>query len=320
MSASRRVLLTGGSSFTGVWFAEALAQAGFEVIAPLLRRRDAYTGVRLARVERLERFARVAFERPFGSAPFLDLIAAEGRIDILAHHAAQITNYRAADFDPIDALARNTAGAPQVVEALRRAGGCALVLTGTVFEAGEGGGEAPQAVTPYGLSKTLTRTAMEYWVQNGGLRFARFVIPSPYGVLEEPRFSWYLFRSWFAGETPLVRTPLYVRDHIPIQRLAAAYVECLSAAVDAEQSVIVARPSGWIAPQGDFARRVAREAGARLGIACPLAFAEQTTTEEPLRRVNAEPVPGVEDPAGDPAFWDSYVAWYGALQARGALA
>lgn len=307
-----RILLTGGSSFTGVWIAEALAAAGFEVTATLLRPRDGYDGVRLARIERLEQCAEVFFERPFAS-----LVDLPGRFDVLAHHAAHITGYRDPTFDAIDALRRNTDGAEAVLRAFRAKGGEAVILTGTVFEAGEGGGADSPAVTPYGLSKTLTSAAFAYWAGEAGLKFGRFVIPSPYGPLEEPRFGWHLFRSWFAGETPVVKTPLYVRDHIAAPQLARAYVGAARAMLEDGAVSLVARPSGWIAPQGDFALRVASEARARLGLACGVELAEQTHLVEPLRRVNAEPAPFA--PGEESAFWDEYVSWYDALKAGGAL-
>ncbi|WP_293348939.1 NAD(P)-dependent oxidoreductase [Phenylobacterium sp.] len=312
-----RILLTGGSSFTGVWIAEGLAAAGFEVIAPLLRERSAYEGVRLDRVQRLERCARVTFNRPFGSEALLADIRASGGLDVLAHHAAHITGYRDPGFDPVDALARNTAGAGAVLEAVREAGARLVVLTGSVFEAGEGGGDEPGAVTPYGLSKTLTSAAFDYWTRAAGLRFGRFVIPSPYGALEERRFGWHLFRSWFAGETPLVRTPLYVRDHLAAARLAKAYAEYVVQALGSEAQTSVARPSGWIAPQGEFAQRVAAQAARRLGLDCRVELAAQAVFEEPLVRVNDQSGWGAN--WDEDAFWDDYVAWYAGLHQSGAL-
>lgn len=311
------VLLTGASSFTGMWIAEALQAAGFRVIAPLLRDRDAYEGVRRDRVTRLEQVAEVRFGRAFGSDALLADIRSSGGVDVLAHHAAHITGYRDAAFDPVDALARNTAGAPAMLRAVRDAGGRLMVLTGTVFEAAEGGGDELGAVTPYGLSKTLTRQAFDYWTAEAGLRFGRFIIPSPYGAFEERRFGWYLFKTWFAGGTPQVRTPRYVRDHLAAPRLARAYAEYLTQALDTDAPQPVARPSGWIAPQGDFARRVAAEASGRLGRACPVDLAEQTVLEEPLVRVNDQSAWAAGwDEAG---FWDEYVAWYEALHKRGAM-
>jgi UDP-glucose 4-epimerase len=313
----KRVLLTGASSFTGVWIAEALAIAGYEVIAPLLRERSAYEDIRLARIQRLERCAQVSFGRAFGSEALLADIRSSGGIDVLAHHAAHITGYRDPGFDPVDALARNTAGAAATLEAARAAGAELTILTGSVFEAGEGGGDEPGAVTPYGLSKTLTSAAFDYWTRAAGLRFGRFVIPSPYGALEERRFGWYLFRTWFAGGTAAVRTPRYVRDHLAAPRLAQAYAEYVTQALGADAQVTVARPSGWIAPQGEFAERVAAEAGRRLGLACAVELSPQPALEEPLVRVNDQP--GWAADWGEQAFWDGYVAWYAELHKRGIL-
>ena len=230
---ARRVLLTGGSSFTGLWIAEALARAGCEVLAPLLRERAAYGGVRLERVRRLEQCAAVTFARPFGSEAILADIRASGGIDVLANHAAHVTGYRDPAFDPIDAVARNTAGLPETLVALREVGAKLVILTGSVFEAGEGGdGPTAPSVTPYGLSKTLIREAFDNQVAGGRPGVGRFVIPSPYGPFEERRFGWHLFRSWFAGETPLVRTPLYVRDHLPPPQLAVPTLDCLTRWLD----------------------------------------------------------------------------------------
>lgn len=311
------VLLTGASSFTGVWIAEALNAAGFRVIAPLLRERGAYEDVRLARIERLERIADVRFARALGSDALLRDVQTSGGIDVLAHHAAHITGYRDPGFDPVDALARNTAGAPDLLRALRDVGGRLVVLTGTVFEAGEGGGDEPGAVTPYGLSKTLTREAFDHWTREIGLPFGRFVIPSPFGELEERRFGWYLFKTWFAGGTPDVRTPRYVRDHLAAPRLASAYAAYVTEALGSDARTTVARPSGWVASQGAFAERVAAEASARLGMDCRVELADQPVLEEPLVRVNDQPSWAAD--WDETAFWDGYVAWYADLRRRGAM-
>jgi nucleoside-diphosphate-sugar epimerase len=304
-----RVLLTGASSFTGMWIAEALASAGFEVLAPLLRPLTDYDAERRARIARLEKVAEVIFACPFGSEPFLELVSARREIAALAHHAADVTGYRDPGFDAAAAVARNLAGAPHTLDLLASCGSQVVLVTGTVFEAGEGGSpDAPLAVTPYGLSKTLSNIAFQHYAAWSGLRFGRFVIPSPYGVYEQQRsFPAYLFRSWFAGETPVVRTPLYLRDHLPAPLLARAYAEQLAGLL-AGSAPDVARPSGWVASQGDFAAKVAAESARRLGRDCPLVLAEQTEFPEPPRRVNRDPAP--HEGWDEQGFWDEYVGWY----------
>jgi hypothetical protein len=174
-----------------------------------------------------------------------------------------------------------------------------------------GAGDAALAVTPYGLSKTLTNVALQHHAAWAGLRFGRFVIPSPYGAFEQQRsFPAYLFRSWFAGETPVVRTPLYLRDHLPAPLLSRAYAGHLTALLQDPETAAISRPSGWIATQGAFAGKVAAEAGRRLGRDCPLGLAAQTEFPEPLGRVNGEPVS--RDGWDEAGFWDEYVGWYAA--------
>lgn len=314
---SRLILLTGASSFTGLWIAEALAAAGFEILAPLRRPREQYAAVRLDRVRRLEAVAEVVFDCPTASASLRALVRARP-IEALAHHAADVDGYRAPTFDAQAAFNRNIEGAPELLAELRAGGARAVLLTGTVFEAGEGEGRADSpAVTPYGLSKTLTSVAFRQLTDKAGMRFGKFVVASPYGILEEKRFSWGLFRSWFAGETPCIRTPLYVRDHIPVPLLAKAYVRYLTALLDDSGAPGVHRPSGWIAPQGEFGKRLAKEAAARLNREFPLELAAQTDFSEPPSRVNDESCSPI--PWDELEFWDDYIAWYADLNARGEL-
>lgn len=311
------VLLTGASSFTGMWIADALAVAGFEVVAPMLRPRAAYDRERLARIARVEAVAEAVFDCPFGSPAFLDLVA-HRQVDALAHHAADVTGYRDPGFDAAAAFARNVDGALETFRRLADRGARVALATGTVFEAGEGGVPAePLAVTAYGLSKTLTSVALRHYADWTGLRFGRLVVPSPYGAFEQRRFPWYLFRSWFAGAPPVVRTPDYVRDHIPAPLLALAYADYLKRLLAEGDAPAVWRPSGWIATQGDFALKVAAEAAARLDRPCPVTLGEQADFSEPLRRVNSDESP--RDRFDEERFWDGYVAWYAGLAAAGAL-
>ena len=164
-----RILLTGASSFTGLWIAEALAAAGHEVVAPLTRDADAYPGLRGERVARLAGSAERVFAAPLDSDRFRDL-ARSGRFDVFAHHAADIPGYRSPDYDAVAGAARNLAGAEAAVRAAS-AGGCrALISTATVFEPGEGGeGPHAPAVSPYGISKGLTGQALAHCLNITGV-------------------------------------------------------------------------------------------------------------------------------------------------------
>ena len=94
-----------------------------------------------------------------------------------------------------------------------------MLLSGSVFEGGEGAGsQGLPDFSPYGLSKALTARMFAYYCQRAGVGLGKFVIPNPFGPLEEPRFTAYLMKTWLAGATAVCSSPAYVRDNIHVSR------------------------------------------------------------------------------------------------------
>jgi len=302
-----RLLLTGASSFTGYHFARALNAAGHHVVAPLRSAVADYTAdIRARRVARLAEVAEVVGEAPFGSDAFLAL-AREGRFDALCHHAAQVGDYRSPAYDVLGAVAANTFRFPEVLEALGP--GAAVIATGSVFEAGEGAGNAPMiAFSPYGLSKGLSWEIIRHWCLASDRPFGKFTIPNPFGPYEEPRFGAYLVNRWKNGEVADVRTPAYVRDNIHVDLLAAAYAG-FAAEVASGRADARLHPSGYVETQGAFALRFADEIRRRSGLACAVELLEQTDFSEPAVRINTDRIrpPGWSETAA----WDSVAEFYG---------
>jgi UDP-glucose 4-epimerase len=304
-----RILLTGASSFTGYWFAHALAAAGHHVVAPLQRAQDAYSGVRGERVARLARVAEIVWCAPFGEPGFISLLDAS--FDVLCHHAAVVTDYRSPDFDVAAALRENTRNFQPIVRAMSAKGLRAVVLTGSVFEEGEGAGEPPlRSFSPYGVSKSATASVVRYWCQAFGVPLGKFVIPNPFGPLEEPRFSNYLVNTWRKGEIAQVRTPRYIRDNIHVTLLAKAYRSFVDSLAN-EAGPDRFGPSGYVETQGDFALRCARELGPRLGLQARVELLEQTDFSEPLMRVNTQPLDGRALSWSEARSWDELADFYG---------
>jgi UDP-glucose 4-epimerase len=306
-----RILLTGASSFTGYWFARTLAARGHAVVAPLRGAAGSYVdGVRAERVARLVGEVEVVWDTAFGDARFLDLVGARDW-DVLCHHAAQVGDYRSPDFDVPAALAANTRALPAVLRAMAGRGAKRVVLTGSVFEADEGAGEEPrQAFSPYGLSKTLTAQVFRYWCATLGMPLAKFVIPNPFGPLEERRFCTHLVETWRAGNVASVRTPAYVRDNIHVDLLALAYARLVEAPPGPAGAVETMAPSGYVETQGQFARRFAEAMEPRLGIRCTLELARQTEFAEPIVRINTHPAAAMLPDWSEAAAWDRYAAAY----------
>jgi nucleoside-diphosphate-sugar epimerase len=304
-----RILLTGASSFTGFWFASRLRAAGFDVIAPLRREPEKYEGVRGERARKLAAAATTVPGCSFGSDCFLDLIARE-RFDLLCHHAARVADYRSMTFDIVGALAENTNNIQRILETMLASGLKAVVLTGTVFEANEGAGSWPlRAFSPYGVSKGLTSEVFRYWCMHFRVPFAKFVIPNPFGPFEEPRFCAYLMKTWRAGETAEVRTPVYLRDNIHVDLLALAYADYVNKAGQGSHPEKFG-PMGYVETQAAFMKRFAREMRSRFDWKCEVRIPKQTDFSEPIARINTHPLDTAALGWSESAAWDAIAEYY----------
>ncbi len=305
-----KILFTGASSFTGYWFVKALVAAGHEVVCPITRETTAYTGVRQQRLELLQPLSRLVPQAPFGSKNFRQLAAGE-KFDLLCHHAADVTNYKSPDFDAHAALRNNTCNLPLVMQALGERGLKSVVLTGTYFEAGEGGGdESPGNLTPNSISNAWTYDLFKWGCRDAGVPLGKFVVPNPFGPLEEPRFTAYLMQNWKAGKTVEVKTPNYLRDNIHVDLLAMSYAKFVAQSVESATPIFKINPSGYVESQGAFAERVAREVKARTGWACELKLLVQTEFSEPANLSNLEPAAEMEPQWNEAAAWDGFVRNY----------
>lgn len=300
-----RVLLTGASSFTGAWIAKALAAAGAEVTAVCRGRPEHYAPARRARIEAVAEVAAVVFDRPFGSAGFLQLVQHALPFDVLCLHHAEVGDFRRPDFEPIDAARSDTLGLDAVLGCLARRGLQRLVHTGTVFEAGEGDGDRPlAAIGRYGLAKTLTSTIIRHAAAEQGLPAIKVTIPSPFGTGQGGGFVDHLLRRWCAGASPVLEHPDRVRDFVPVELLAEHYAR-LAMGVGAAPASGRSNPSGHVESVADFAERLARGLRPRLGLSCAVeAMRPPKPSSEPQRRFNTEPLPGLFDRRLEDARFD----------------
>jgi len=313
-----RILFTGGSSFTGFWFIRELARAGHEVVATFRQRPEQYADeTRRQRVALALQHCRGVFGASFGDAEFVRL-AGEARWDLLCHHAAEVTDYQSPAFDALAALQNNARNIAAVLKAVGTAGGTRVLLTGSVFENDEGAGsQGLPAFSPYGLSKGLTYQVFRYYAAQAGLALGKFVIPNPFGPHEDPRFTAYLMKTWFAGQRAAVNTPAYVRDNIHVSLLARAYVRFAEGLSSAGARAL--HPSGYAEAQGSFALRFAAEMRPRLRLACELELKRQVDFQEPRVRINTDPLDAQDYDWDEAAAWDALAEYYERLLRKGAV-
>lgn len=305
-----KILFTGASSFTGSWFVRELSRAGHDVVAVFQGAKVDYDDVRGERVRDVQEHCTGVFACSFGDDRFLEVIEGHAHWDVLCHHAADVTDYKSPDFDVLRALGNNTKNLPAVLAAMKERGCRRVVLTGSVFEGGEGAGSGLlSAFSPYGLSKELTARAFHYYVLSADMRFGKFVIPNPFGPWEEPRFTAYLMRRWYKGERASVNTPAYVRDNIHVSLLAMAYARFVGE-LSEKPGFSRLGPSGYVSSQGEFAQRFADEMKLRLGLECALELKQQTEFIEPRERYNTDAVDAASLGWSESEAWDGLADYY----------
>ena len=309
-----KILLSGASSFTGYWFGKTLSAAGHKVTGSYRRGSAAdYDGTRARRVSLFRDFGDQAFDCTFGETRFLELASSDSW-DVYCHHASEVRNYRSSAFDALAATRTNTNNLPTVLRTLVDRGCHRIVVTGSIFERGEGrGSDGLPAISRYGLSKTLSWEVFLFECRQLDLHLGKFVIPNPFGPLEEERFTHYLATTWRRGESATCQAPLYVRDNIPVDLLAFKYTRYLES-LPGELSRC--QPSGYVVTQGQFTERIAREFRKRTGWKCDLTPTEQSDFAQPMVRVNSEAGLCHHPEWDESNFWDQMTAFYSAGSIR----
>ena len=312
----RTLLITGASSFTGHALSLAAAHSGWRVIAPLTGPRQSYTGVRAARVARLEVEPNIVLltEARVGSSGLCEAIRATmrspdsgGRIDAVALHHAVVGDFRSPDYDVGYAVSDATRGARDLVALAAAYGARGVVITRSVFESGQGCTNDPRPITLYAIAKTASSQVWSEEARLAGLAIQHFTITNPVGPFEEPRFIAYLARCWQRRETPVLQSPQYIRDNVAIPVLAEAHLAAVAAASLGQGGHRT--PSMWVGSNLDFAQRTAREFGQRWSLRCPVDAAQVPVADEPQIRVGIDPV-GFIDGAAESRFWDDFAAFY----------
>jgi len=313
-----KILFTGTSSFTGFYFVNQLAkQKNFEVHAILSNELSDYVGLKKERLSFLSPNVKVHEKIQFGDDFFLDLLNSQTEgFDILCSHGAFVENYNSNDFNLIKAFTTNTKNLNSVLSCFRQRGGKIVVNTGSIFEPEEGICDGNKnAFNLYGLSKKFTNDLYQYYCYINDIVFGKFIIPNPFGKYEEPRFTRYLFKCWEEGEIPIVNTPKYIRDNVPVDLLSKSYVDFICYLTSKFENGIISQdfkfnPSGYVESQGEFTKRVASNIKSHFGIDFNFSLFNQVKFDQPISRFNCTNLFESFPDWDEVHFWNDYLKYY----------
>lgn len=299
-----KILFTGSTSFTGMWFIKALSEAGHKVTSILLKPKHSYTLLKKERMNIVMQYSeKIIEECPFGSEKFLE-IAEKENWDVLCHHASEVTNYKDDRFDYIDAVNKNTKNLENLLKVLNKVGCKKIVLTGTVFEQREGQGDDLSAVSPYGLSKGITSDIFSFLSAKNEIALKKFVIANPFGPYEEERFTTYLIKKWAKKERAIISYPRYIRDNIPVTLLSKIY----QLFVEDRLNGLKITPSYYVETMKEFTNRFSKEISSRLLLKCEFDVVEQSHYKEPMIRHGIERNENII--WNEKSFWDTLAEYY----------
>ena len=313
-----KILFTGASSFTGFHFLNELAKnTHHEVHIILSKDLNYYTDSKKKRIDQLDSKIIIHENIQFGDNAFLDLIQSKNKnFEILCCHGAYVENYNSDNFDIHKSLVSNTKNISKAIKLFKENGGKIIINTGSIFEPYEGFGEEnSNAFNLYGISKHFTNELFRYHCYINKITFGKFVIPNPFGILEEPRFTNYLFSCWRKNEIPIVKTPRYIRDNIPVELLARSYVDFLHKLF---QITLLGNytqeykftPSGYVESQGDFTNRIIKQIQNNFNIFYSVKFYDQTIFDQPISRYNNTCLFSMYPDWDESKFWIQYINTY----------
>jgi nucleoside-diphosphate-sugar epimerase len=236
-----KIVITGATSFIGMHLAKYFAQKNYDVIATISHNRLKYQGIKLARLEELEKYNIKIVELDIKDPSQLETNINLIKPDYWIQHAGWAEKYGSFDYDLAKSFEINAIPLNKLYELLVEVGAKGVLLTGSSAEypdletaALENDNGFP--TMPYGLSKLVetiyaAQLAKRYQLST---RIIRVFIP--YGEFDNPNklFS-SVYRSLSNNQTIDLSPCTQKRDFIYIDDLLAGYYSILKDSVNRTQ-------------------------------------------------------------------------------------
>ncbi len=305
-----KIVFTGSGSFTGYWIIKELVSNGHEVYPLFEEKIENTSGVRKIRLGKISKITKCYFGINYGSDVFYEFISSLGKIDVFSQHFFDTKDYKNKDYNIIKSLSNSVGDPIKLFDILSKIDCKKFILTGSSFEEGEGvGDDVLIPFSPYGLSKSISSKIFSYYCKLYGIKFYKFVIPNPFGPFEEYKFTSYLADSWLKGKIPVIKTPDYIRDNVPVDLLAKAYSYMVSNIYEDNFSYKM-NPSGYIESNLDFVKRFSLELSKRFNLPCEFHIEKQNSFDEPKVRYNTDNLFNIFKEYEEVVFWDNLALYY----------
>ncbi len=300
------IVFTGLSSFTGLYFVKELHRRRHNIFGVHQSSLSEYSSPHKERVIEAIRYCKNSVQASFGDQQFCNFIQ-QTPIDIYCHHGAYTKNYGSSDFPVRFAVENNTKNLSTVAQILQERKCHSIAVTSSIFA---GHGPISDSTVPfsgYGEAKWQTDKRFLTACRKYQLRWARYVIPNPFGPSDNPKFLYEMAKRWALGKPLILKTPDYVRDNIHVRLLAKHYVSWLESLQD-QSMAVNSFPSGYVEKIEFFAERVAVEIRKRTGWSCAIKRIAHPRYNQPTKLHNTEPIN--LNTIEEPQEWDQLAAWF----------
>ncbi len=239
----KKIIITGISSFTGMWFANALIKKNFKVYGTLTKRKHQYKNIVLKRIVNLNKKIKIFDKLDYNSTNLTKIII-KYKFEYFHYHGFYTKDYNNSNFKFYKANFINNYNIERIIKLLKENNCKRFIYTGSIFEKKEGiYNESNDAISYYGLSKSVTFSLIKLYCKKYKLPLMKIVIPNPFGEFENKKFNFYIVNKWKNNEIPKISFPNYIRDNIYIKDLIKYYI--LEICKNEFRSFIKIIPSGY---------------------------------------------------------------------------
>ena len=276
------ILFTGASSFTGFHFVKKLSEnKNYSIVCTFTKKKFYYEKLKLKRLLILSKKKNIKFfyNVAFGDKKFFKIIE-KNNFNFICLHGSYTYQYNDDQkFKITDALGSNLNNIDFFYNKISKS--TKLILSNSIFQKNEK--KNYDSIGKYGLSKFITHEVINYLSKKNKIDTGFFFIPNPWGVLEERRFLYYLIKNWKEGNTPVIKSPFYIRDNIYVDDLTNQYIKLFSKNLNYN----LFYPSGFKSNNLNFALKIKKEYEKFFKQKVKLSHIRQTKFDEPLKRVNS---------------------------------